>query len=293
MSPRDCLVILAIYLLPLTASARSLLVDTDWLVNKLGSADIAIVDMSDSIQYTRFHIPGARHLPYDAINQANQKQISLSIGSQAVARLMGERGISPDMHVVIYDDTGGLNASRLFWELERLGHANISLLDGGLVKWVLEGKRVVAEPANYPAKTYKSVSLKGRNNLASIDDLLPANRPHPVLLDVRSEEEYIGYPQQKVSGHIPGAKWWHWEDNVNFAKAFQLQPTANLLTHTATLGLGDKQQEIVVYCHSGHRAAQAYFTLRQLGYSQVRLYDGSMAEYGQRRPATLVRGKQP
>jgi len=293
MPPRVCLFLLSLFLLPQTAFARQWLVDTDWLAHNMNSSNIAIVDMSDSMQYTRFHIPAARHLPYNAITRPNKKRISLSIGNRQIMQVLGQLGIKPEMHIIIYDDIGGLNASRLFWELERIGHQQVSLLDGGLVKWILEGKQVVARHAQYPKTIYRPTDSSGYNNLATLDDLTATKNSTPVLLDVRSKEEYTGHPRQKGTGHIPGAHWWHWEDNVSFENAFQIQSADTLTQRAKSLGLGDKQQPVIVYCRSGHRAAHSYFTLRSRGYRNVKLYDGSMAEYSLARPGRMKQGEKP
>ncbi|MDH5445903.1 MAG: sulfurtransferase [Gammaproteobacteria bacterium] len=270
--------------------ANSLLVETDWLANNLQSPQIALIDMSDSMQYSRFHIPGARHLPYNAINQHTRQRTSVSVGSQKIATIMEQLGINPTMHIVIYDDTAGLNAARLFWELERLGHQKLSILNGGLVKWILEGRKVVANHKNYPKTQYQPNLKSGRDNLAKLSDISHAKQ---VLLDVRSQDEYTGHPRQKRSGHIPGALWWNWEDNVNFNDAFQIQSDSSLLNRINQLKINDKKQQIIVYCRSGHRASHSYFTLRKLGYTNIRLYDGSMAEYSQMKNTELRRGNKP
>ena len=277
---------------PINIFATPILVETSWLASQLGNKNVAIIDMSDSMQYSRFHIPGARHLPYNAINQITRKQVSLSIGSQNIAKVMTQLGIRADMHIVLYDDIGGLNASRLFWELERLGHQKLSILDGGLVKWILEGRKVVARHTTYPKTTYRPSLKNGHDNLATLNEI-SADKPDRVLLDVRSREEYTGHPRQKISGHIPGAKWWHWEDNVNFEKSFQIKSKSELENRLSGLGLNNKQQDIIVYCRSGHRASHSYFILRQLGFTKVRLYDGSMAEFSQYKPTSLKKGPQP
>lgn len=275
------------------SAQSSILVETQWLANKLGQKQIALIDMSDSMQYSRFHIPGARHLPYNAINQFNRKRVSLSIGSQNISRLLGELGVSPDMHIVIYDDVGGLNAARLFWELERIGHQKVSLLNGGLVKWILEGRKVVASHAQYPKTRYTQRQAGSPDKLATLHDIKLSDRSSPTLLDVRSQDEYRGHPRQKNSGHIRGAKWWQWEDNVNFENAFLFKTDQQLLSRANELGLKNRDHEIIVYCQSGHRAAHSYFTLRKLGFTNIRLYDGSMAEFTQQRPADIQKGDRP
>ena len=61
----------------------------------------------------------------------------------------------------------------------------------------------------------------------------------------------------------------------------------------SAIGLKDKNQPVIVYCRSGHRAAHSYFILQKLGFKNVRLYDGSMKEYEQRKDQPLVKGKLP
>ena len=59
-----------------SAATSPPLVSTDWLKQHLTDPHVAIIDMSDSLQYQRFHIPGARHLPYNVLNQQNRQRVS-------------------------------------------------------------------------------------------------------------------------------------------------------------------------------------------------------------------------
>jgi thiosulfate/3-mercaptopyruvate sulfurtransferase len=275
------------------ATAAPAMVETDWLAARLADPALVIVDMSDDTQYQRFHIPGARLLPYRVLNTSRKKGVSISIDDQQLVHLLGKLGIARSTHVIIYDDLAGLNASRLFWMLERIGHENVSLLNGGLVKWILEGRKVTAQIPRVAPVSYTSGG-KGRNNLAAMQDVAPDSRAaNSVVLDVRSKEEYAGNPRQKRSGHVPGARWWPWESAVDFGAAFTQRDDASLRAQLASLGLEKTDTPVVLYCRTGHRASQTYFTLRKLGYSSVRIYDGSMAEYGQHRQAPLSRGMQP
>ena len=157
------------------------------------------------------------------------------------------------------------------------------MLDGGLVKWIREGRKV-----SYQLPTIKPVTYKAKQTgtlaTASLADVAPAKpSSKTVLLDVRSEEEYLGNPRYPRSGHIPGAKWW----------AFTIKQTEQLRQSLAALGVTDQQQPVTVYCHSGHRAAHAWFTLRELGFKHVRVYDGSIKEYEQHKDLPLTLGRQP
>ncbi|WP_266170443.1 rhodanese-like domain-containing protein [Dyella subtropica] len=75
----------------------------------------------------------------------------------------------------------------------------------------------------------------------------------PMLLDVRHTDEYR-------DGHIAGA--------LNI-------PVEQLAARYAALGV-PRDQDIVVYCVSGRRAAHAQEILQAQGYSHVRLLDGSI-----------------
>lgn len=272
--------------------AGSLLVSTDWVEKHLHDADVVLVDLSDNLQYTRFHLPEAINLPYEYLNQT-QGKINQSIGPTNIAKLLGQLGIQHDSTIILYDDTGGLNAARLFWELEQLGHRKVAILNGGLVKWIRERREVSAKahlrkPTQYlPAKTDTSVS-------ASLVEVKQASAERKsVLLDVRSEEEYLGDKEYKRSGHIPGAVSWPWDTALNTDEGFTLQSPAALKETLAKAGVSDLQQPIITYCQSGHRAAHAYLTLRELGFAHVKVYDGSMQEYARQIDLPLVLGKQP
>jgi len=267
-------------------------VSTAWLETHLNDANLTLIDMADDLQYQRFHLPGALHLPYSAINTIDRFGVSYSAGAEQLIRVLGLLGVSPDSQIVIYDDLGGLNASRLYWELEDLGHQRLALLDGGLVKWILEGRKVSNKPALANKTTYSPANKKGRDNLATLAEItrLP---PGAVLLDVRTQEEYAGDPRQPRSGHIPGARWWPWDMTVDFNNGFRLKPAKKLQRQLQALGISDPESPVYLYCRTGHRASQSYYVLRQLGFNKVKIYDGSIAEYSHHKELPLNTGMKP
>ncbi|VAW94590.1 hypothetical protein MNBD_GAMMA22-2420 [hydrothermal vent metagenome] len=273
--------------------AATVLIDSKALQNKLNNKDLVIIDMSDETQFQRFHLPNALYLPYRAINQSNKKRISKSIGSDNVVKLLSYMGITEKSDIVIYDDMGGLHASRLYWELERLGHKKLAILDGGLVSWVLRHYKVTNKTVN-PIKATYTPSKSTFNTLATLADITAASKDSKtVILDVRSKEEYYGNPKNRRSGHVPGAKWFPWQQSVNFEDGFKQQKSDDILKNLQAVGVTDKNAEVIVYCQSGHRASQTYMTLKNLGFTKVRLYDGSMAEYGQALSSPLIKGANP
>jgi len=276
------------------AHAAPVLVDGDWVAARLDDPAVVLVDTSDADQYRRFHLPGALHLPYGALlKSVPAKPYATRLDDAELTRLLGDLGIRRTQHVVIYDDTGALNAGRLFWELERIGHPKVSVLDGGLVAWILQGRRVVNAPAERKPVAYGAAG-GGRNNEATLADIRrAAGGTGPLLLDVRTQDEYAGDPRQPRSGHVPGARLWPWEQAVDGAGGFKRADTATLRQSLERAGVTDAKQPIIAYCRTGHRAAQTYLTLRSLGYQDVRLYANSMMEYATDPATTLKSGAVP
>lgn len=275
-------------------AAAPVLVETDWLAGHLKDKSLVVVDMTDGdTQYVRFHIPGAVRLPYEELVQERGRgNATKPLSAPALSALLGRLGITREHYVLIYDDMGGLNAGRLFWELERAGHPRVSVLNGGLVKWVLEGRPVTNEPA-LPVPTRYTLADAGRDNSASLEDVKNiAREGNAVLLDVRSKEEYLGHPKVKRSGHVPGARLWPWEQAVEVGQGFVRAEAAGLVRSLEKVGV-DGKQAIVLYCRSGHRAAQSYLTLRSLGYEQVEVFAGSMLEYAADPKAPIKQGAHP
>lgn len=269
--------------------AQSNMVNEAWLKKNINVKNLVVIDMSDDTQYQRFHIPGAAHLPYSAINTQRKDKASVSIGQENMIKVLGLLGIKRESQVIIYDDMGGLHASRLYWEMTRLGHPKVALLDGGLVSWILAGNKVDNQPVQALQVVYKAKVPK--DNFTVNESAFPAKKGQQVL-DVRSMEEYMGNKKYPRSGHIPGAVNWSWDNSLDIAAGFRHKPKQQLDKELKKLGI-DKSKPIIVYCHSGHRASQAFYTLRYLGFKNVKLYDASMKGYSVQKQLPLKQGMKP
>ncbi len=281
-----------------TSLSAAVMVDANWLKKNINNPHVVVIDMSDSLQYRRFHIPGAINLEYDAINRRTEQGVSLKVSNQRLYAILGKRGITAKHHIIIYDDLGGFSAGRLFWQLETIGHKNVSVVNGGLVAWVLahnkvSNKQVIRQPVVYipdndAAGRKNEIDTKSVGKLAA----QPA-QVAPFLLDVRTRNEYVGNPQVKKTGHIPGARWWPWIESLDMKNGFVLHNSKKLLKSLSEIGVTKKTDAIVLYCRSGHRASQSYLTLRSLGFSNVRLYDGSILEYSKTQNMVFRKGQKP
>src|SRR5882762_1927278 len=128
-------VLLLALALPVVAADHPLLVTPAWLADRLGRADVRIVDLSDAEDYARGHIPGAVHLDVaETRAQASEGVFRIPTVEEG-RRLMTQLGITPETTVVLYDDEGSLQAAWLFLVLDVLGHSRVSVLDGGAQRW--------------------------------------------------------------------------------------------------------------------------------------------------------------
>ena len=272
--------------------ASSVFVDGETLQKKLANKDLVIIDMSNERQYKRFHLPNALYISFGEMNERKKNGVSDSIGVERMIKLLSDKGLTANDDIVIYDDMAALHAARLYWELERLGHKKVAILDGGLVGWVLNNNKVSNAPVTRPKSIYKATKVSS-NTLASLSDVIAASKGSKTLvIDVRSEGEYTGNPKKPRTGHIPGALWYPWNQSVNLDKGFNQKSPAEITKNLNSLGVTDKNAELIVLCQSGHRASQAYITLKDLGFNNVRLYDGSMSEYSKEKTAPLVKGSK-
>ena len=285
MSARGWVVLLGIASLlagapPAVAAEPGLLVDAAWLNAHLKDADLRIVDMVDEPEaYQKAHVPGAVYL------HVNDSRIGVPAGGfrlptvDEAARILGGLGIDPDTHVVIYDDAGGLHASRLFFTLEVFGHRKVSLLDGGIQAWQ-RAKRPVTTEIPRVARTDYRPALRPElvANAEWVRDRL--GDPAVALVDARTPAEYTGKDvRAKRGGHIPGAVNIEWRRNLRPDWTFK--PVEELRALYLARGV-TPDKTVVTYCQTHHRASHTYFVLRLLGYSRLVGYDRSWIEWGNR-----------
>lgn len=264
---------------PTSAQDGGLLAGAAWLNARIGDRQLRIVDMvTDPQAYQKGHIPGAVYLHVNDARIAVPAGLRLPTAEEG-ARLLGGLGITPDTLVVIYDDAGGLHASRFFFTLDVLGHEKVALLDGGIRAWRSAGFPVTTEVLKVAPATYRPTVRAERVASAEwVRDRL--KDPQVALVDARSPAEYTGRDVwAKRGGHIPGAVNIEWKENLRPDGTFK--PADELRAMYVAKGV-TPEKTVITYCQTHDRAAHGYFVLRFLGYPRVVGYDRSWVEWGSR-----------
>ena len=258
-----------------------LLVDTAWLSQHLADGDIRIVDMR-ARGYGDGHIPEAVFLDNNWIRNPKAPPSFLPTPQEFEA-LMGRLGISNSTRVIAYDDRGGIYAARLWWIMNHYGHANVALLDGGWVKWTAEKRPTSATPPTVAAARF---SVKpGTVKVATADNVKAAiNNPAIKLIDARTQAEIEGKELRNIKrgGFIESSIPVYWEDTLDpVTKAFK--PARDIAKLYRGKGV-TANDEVLVYCQIGMRAAHDLFTLALIGHDLTKLsnYYGSWEEWGNR-----------
>ena len=270
------------------ASSRQLLVETEWLASMGGTAKLRLIDYGRKIgEYQKGHIPGAvfldRRTVWDKVNGIP----GMLPGVETIVAELEKAGISNDNMVVIYDGNSGLWASRLFWALEYLGHQDTHILNGGWSKWIRENRQV--QKTVYMPPPGKFTPHVQPDLLATQNWILEnLNNPDVQIIDTRSSREYTGEDIRAAQGgHIPGAIHINWIHNLKSdgSKTFLHDEKLAELYDSRNI---KKEKEIVTLCQTGVRGAHTYVVLKLLGYPNVRVYDGSWAEWGNNHRTPLI-----
>ncbi|MEF3274256.1 MAG: sulfurtransferase [Chloroflexus sp.] len=273
------------------------LVETDWLAAHLGHPHLRIVDMRGTVlpptapkphyfarheDYAAGHIPGAIYLDWTRDIVDTDDPVPVQIAPPAkIAYELGRRGIGDDTVVVAYDDWYSMFAGRLLWVLRYYGHEQVRVLNGGLVKWMAEGRPLTSEIPNYSPATFTPRPQPHLRKTAT--QVLQALNSNTILIDARSEQEYCGLESRASrGGHIPGARNVFYQSLVSGPYQTYLPPD-QLRARFLAAGIDPaaaSDREVIAYCNGGVSATPVAIAFELISGHRVAIYDGSWNEWG-------------
>ena len=267
------------------------LISTDELARQLSDPALVLVDCRHNLSdvdagqraYGASHLPGARFMHMDRDLSGERTGSNGRHPLPDVAALSGSlsrAGIDASKQVVAYDQNNGMWASRLWWLLHWLGHDAAAVLDGGIDKWIAEGRPTTADPPSVRAARFVAMTLQPVVSSADILLNLSNHSSNPLtIIDARAPERFRGdiEPLDPVAGHIPGAINRPYGANLTPQQTFK---PAELLRAEFEAQLGGAPLSSVVHqCGSGVTACHNMLAMAVAGLPGSRLYPGSWSEW--------------
>jgi len=266
------------------------LVTSDWLENNLDK--VKLIDCSWHMpdvkinayeEYLKKHIPGAIFFDLDKYSDTNTDLPHMLLYPIAWEKTVSNLGISNNDRIIIYDNSEVLSSCRCWYNFIYFGHNPnlVSVLDGGLKKWILENKVIdniiiKIQKSKYKSQENKNL-VKNKNQINS-----NINIKDFFVIDARSKERFEGKvpdPRKNVrSGSIPNSLCLPFKEIINEDNTFKNEDE---ISKKFMQIIDHKHNNIVFSCGSGVTAcvlALAY-SLVNNKYSPT-IYDGSWAEYG-------------
>ena len=183
-------------------------------------------------RYNKGHLEGSIFVDLDS-QLADIKENAATGGRhplpeiQQSAKLLGTLGITPETHVIVYDDAfGGNCAARFWWMMKAVDHDKIQVLNGGLQFAEQSGFKLTTDQTISKKSTTPSPVTEWKLPLVSMRVVEEASQKNnKLIIDVRATERYNGIyePIDLVAGHIPNALNFPYFDHLNSNGTFKTQ----------------------------------------------------------------------
>lgn len=271
------------FILSPTHPDPSIRVTAKWLNRHRNDKNLIILDTRTKAQYQKDHIPGAYHICFCVLRTgATTTPPYMMQSPQTLAKIFGgtRLGLTPEKRVVIYDD-GHSGRGIAFLALQLIGHQKISFLDGNFLSWKKDGfKSATGKAPKAQARLYP---VRPQNLLVNNLDIINSmGSGQAIIVDVRNAAQHNGDMIRKDisvrGGAIP--------DSLSFPLQTLLDGegifygTERLAWLLSSAGISQSPtKEIITTCNTNMLAAEMFMLLRSLGYDNVKVHDGSWAEW--------------
>jgi thiosulfate/3-mercaptopyruvate sulfurtransferase len=264
--------------------SSDLVVDTQFVAERLGKPDWVILDTRISEEYKELHIQGAINLGKRADKALRDPTHRSYTIVPSIEKTLGAAGIGSDKHIILYGKAVDVYYNTVpFWVLEYVGcnsspmKCTVHYYDGGFERWEAEGGKVESTDSTLPPTQFRAHVVASR--LATTEEVLEVakGKKKALIIDARSEAEYNGSDIRALrGGHIPGAVNMKVQKNYT-ADNYRMLPLSELESLYKDIS---RTARVIAHCQTGTRSTYTYLVLRLLNYENVANYDDSWIVYG-------------
>lgn len=276
------IIIILIVLSPLSAGAKEFFSNSKYLISAVelqkkldnGSEKIKIIDVRSSTKYLLGHLPNAVHMWGNELTTSQGWVPELIPKAAEFENIAQEKGFNNDSQIIIYGEKQSPWPARLWFIFKLYNHQNVKLLQGDYQAWKSKNYESKIFPYNPDQGNFK---VRDVNNKWLINsDTIAENLKNKnfIILDTRSKSEYLGQETNFAAprqGRIPNSIHLEWSTLLD--KEGNYKPTAEIINHFQQLGITKDKETIALISNNGVRAAHTFFTLKLLGYKNIKLYD--------------------
>lgn len=266
-----------------------LLVSTQWLEDHLSAPDVRILDATYFMpaderdaraEYEVSHIPGARYFDIDDVADSRSSLPHMLPPVEKFISRVRAMGIGDGHRVIVYDTHGIFSAPRVWWMFRLFGKQDVAVLDGGMKKWIAEGRAIEDMPP-----ITRDRHLTARRNASMVKDVTQVAASSKLgnsqIVDARSSGRFKGdVPEARDdlrSGRIPGSKNVYYGDLLNDDGTMKGLDDLRAIFDGAGI---DLSKPTITTCGSGVTACVVSLAMERLGHKQNAVYDGSWSEWG-------------
>ena len=265
------------------------IVSTEWLAAHLRDPDLRIIDASwylpnmgrdPKAEYEACHIPNARFFDIDEISDQRSDLPHMAPPVEKFMSRLRAMGVGDGHQVVVYDGMGLFSAARVWWLFRLMGKMDVAVLDGGLPKWVAEGRETEDLP---PILRDRHMTVTRQNQMVKdVTEVSSAAKLGDwVIVDARAPDRFRGEVEEPRpglrAGHIPNSRNVFFKDVQNANGTMKSPDELKSVFEQAGV---DLNKPVITSCGSGVTAAVLNLAMEHMGKTDHALYDGSWAEWG-------------
>lgn len=255
-----------------------MIIDANWLASHLDDENVIIIDSRGIMPFRFSHIKNAMPLGVEKVISTDENGSYLVIAPQVAEQIFTSMGIDDTKVVIVYGEYPDPSLARIVWTLIYFGHSNVKILDIGFENWLQGGYPVTKdfETKNAATKPDRGFVAHVRTTERADAQFIyqEKDKPETTIIDART-------PQEHLHARIPGSILHNYEEGIG-DMGKMIKDVEVLKQDFEKLGI-TRDKQIVCYCHSGIRAAHTYLQLKQAGFVNVRLYDGSIIDWAKRK----------